>query len=279
MTLEEMKQRKLELGYTNADVARLAGVPLGTVNKIFSGATKAPRRENILSIESVLSGSRQKSAVYSTEISEGICQVCEPDTPYQTGTNPVKKVPGEFTLEDYLALPEDVRVELIDGVFYDMAGPHAGHQAIAIQIAHQLMGYVEKNQGPCKPLISPLDVQLDKDDKTVVQPDVIVVCDLKTMLKNGRVFGAPDFVIEILSPSTRKRDITLKLQKYTTAGVRELWYVDPKNKKVLVYNLMDESFFPVTYSFDDKVPVLIWNGEFSVDFKAVYAYSKYSLES
>lgn len=274
MTPEEMKHRKLELGYTNADIARLAGVPLGTVNKIFSGATKAPRRENILSIESVLSDSKQKSAIYASEISEEACMVCEPENTYQAGTSPTKKLPGEFTLDDYLALPEGVMVELIDGVFYDMAGPHVGHQFISVQIVYQLMSYIEKNNGPCRTVTAPVDVQLDKDDKTIVQPDVVMVCDPKSMLKNGRVFGAPDFVIEVLSPSTQKRDLTLKLQKYSTAGVKELWYVDPKNQKVLVYDLRGESSFPVIYSFKDEIPVLIWNSEFSVDFKAVYTYSK-----
>ena len=97
------------------------------------------------------------------------------------------------------------------------------HQLIAAEILYQLKGHVRKNQEPCKPVAAPLDVQLDKDDKTVVQPDVMVICDPKTLVKNGRIFGSPDLVIEILSPSTRKRDQTLKLAKYSEAGVRELW--------------------------------------------------------
>ncbi len=274
MTIDEMKQRKIELGMTNAELSGLSGVALGTINKIFSGATKAPRSENILAIESVLNRSSIARGTPYPEPAGNALMLCEPAPAYQAGTSPVKKMPGEFTLEDYLALPDDVRVELIDGVFYDMAAPHATHQFIAIQIGYQLLGHVEKNHGPCKPVLSPIDVQIDKDDKTVVQPDVVLLCNPKSYLKNGRIFGAPDFVIEILSPSTRKRDMTLKLQKYSNAGVKELWYVDPKNLKILVYDLQNEAFFPKTYTFEDKVPVLIWNSEFSVDFNAVYEYAK-----
>ena len=95
-------------------------------------------------------------------------------------------------------------------------------------------------------------------------------CFLK---KNEKFFGPPDFVIEILSPSTRKKDLTLKLAKYSNAGVRELWYVDPKYRRVTVYDLLDDIMM-IFYTFDDKVPVHIWNDEFAVDFKPVYEYVK-----
>lgn len=271
MNIDDIKRRKIELGLTNESLAERSGVPIGTINKILSGATKAPRRETLLALESALAGSR------SYDLKPMPLSLKEPEPAYAAGTNPKRKMPGEYTLDDYMALPDDIRVELIDGYFYDMVAPHFLHQMIAIQIGYQLMNYVEKKKGPCKPVLSPIDVQLDRDNKTVVQPDVIILCDPLTLVKNGRVFGAPDFVIEILSPSTRKKDLTLKLAKYSAAGVRELWYVDPGKQLILVYDLEHEEL-PVIYSFKDKVPVLIWNGDCSVDFNAVYDYIKDHLE-
>lgn len=271
MTPDEMKRRKIELGLTNRALAERSGVPIGTINKIFCGATKAPRKDTLLALESALAPPRP----YGTD--SQAFQLKEPDPAYAAGTNPVRKMPGEYTLDDYLSLPDDQRVELIDGYFYDMAAPHFLHQMIAIQIGHQLMSHVERIKGPCKPVLSPIDVQLDRDNKTVVQPDVIILCDPLALVKNGRVFGAPDFVIEILSPSTQKKDLTLKLAKYSAAGVRELWYVDPNKQLILVYDLENEEL-PVIYSFRDKVPVIIWGKDFSVDFNSVYEYIKDSLE-
>ena len=281
MTIQEMKCRKKELGYTNKDLARLTGVPLGTIEKIFGNTTSSPRRRTILALESVLSGSNQPEGAASYHFKEDAMVLSEPGFSYGSGTSAYKypegKKQGEFTLEDYLALPEDLRVELIDGVFYDMAAPFVLHQFIATQIGYQLMGYTEKTKGPCKPVLSPVDVQLDKDNKTVVQPDVLILCNPEILIRNGRVFGAPDFIIEILSRSTRKRDMTLKLMKYANAGVREYWIIDPERLSIVVYDLEHEEL-PALYNFKSDVPVKIWDGKFSVDFKAVYNYIKDYLE-
>ena len=316
MTIQEMKERKKELGYTNRDIARLSGVPLSTVNKLFGGTTSSPRRETVLALESVLSdgshsnprfhfraGSRVEpdTPVNYTGTSEnaGTKVLEDPGTPYIAGSTARKeetdypddytgsgaladafirsmypnKKQGSYTLEDYLALPDDLRVELIDGVFYDLAAPRVNHQLIATQIVHQLMRHIEEKKGPCKPVFSPVDVQLDQDDKTVVQPDILILCRPETLIKNGRVFGAPDFIIEILSHSTRKKDMTLKLAKYSEAGVREYWMIDPDKLIVVVYDLEHEEL-PKLYNFTSKIPVLIWKEEFSVDFNAVYEYIK-----
>ncbi len=120
------------------------------------------------------------------------------------------------------------------------------------------------------PFMSPVDVQLDEDDRTVVQPDVLIVCD-KSKFRNGRVFGAPDFITEVLSPSTRRKDLLLKLSKYGNAGVREYWLVDLDKKKVVVYDL-ENCDIPAIYNFEDTVPVGIWSGECSIDFKTIYSH-------
>lgn len=113
----------------------------------------------------------------------------------------------------------------------------------------QPSGYIEKNQGACIPMFAPVDVQLDQDDKTMVQPDLMIVCDREKLTRQGGV-GAPDFIIEILSESTRKKDSYLKLMKYQKAGVREYWLVDPDKKKVIVYDL-EKVEIPVIYGFTD----------------------------
>ena len=97
-------------------------------------------------------------------------------------------------------------------------------------------------------LPSPVSVQLDEDNRTMLQPDVVVCCDRDKILRS-HVYGAPDMVIEILSPSTRKKDMGLKLKKYITARVREYWMVDPDKKKVVVYDL-EHNELPAIYGFE-----------------------------
>ena len=288
MNIERMKELKKEKGYLNSDIARLSGVPLSTVNKIFSGATKAPRRATILAIESVLGGERsskyqgasQVNYLYADDRPESLDALVLNEGAAAYNIDPMaaaaqavlrnifSKPQGEYTLDDYYALPDDKRMELIDGVFYDMATPSIPHQLISIQIGYQLMGHVERNHGKCKPILAPMDVQLDKDNKTMVEPDVIIACRPDLLIKNQCLYGAPDLLMEILSPSTRKKDMTLKLYKYANAGVREYWIIDPKSRLVTVYDFENETQ-PTVYTFDDKIPVGIWNNEFSVDFKEV----------
>ncbi|MBQ4577016.1 MAG: Uma2 family endonuclease, partial [Firmicutes bacterium] len=219
MKLEEMKRRKYELGYTNEMIAEKSGVPLSTVQKIFAGFTLNPRYETRQAIEAVLNESPDK--------------VMETTVTYNAGLGAEKKQ-GEYTLEDYYDMPEERRVELIDGVIYDMTAPHQVHQRIAMTIWGALETHIQKKAGKCMAFTSPSDVHLMKDDKTMVQPDVFVVCD-RNKLTGYTVEGAPDLIVEILSPSTKRKDMTIKLNKYLEAGVREYWLVDPEKKKVIVY--------------------------------------------
>ncbi len=257
MTIEEMRERKRELGYSYEQIAERTGIPLGTVQKVLGGITRSPRYETLRALEKIFE--EEKASV--TE---------EPANSYNF------KKPGEYTVEDYRALPEEQRAELIDGVFYDMASPTSIHQLLTGEIYAVLRDYIRQNQGKCIPMISPLDVQLDCDQKTMVQPDVLVICD-RSKLQNGIVFGAPDFVIEILSASTRKKDHTLKLSKYSEAGVREYWMIDPDRKRVIVYDLENENYVEL-YTFEDKVPVRIFDGNCRVDFKEIYDYVSFLYE-
>ena len=212
MTVSEMRKRKKELGYTNEKVSELSGVPLGTVQKIFAGVTDSPRYDTLQALEKI----------FVKEWSMLMESVAE----YRV------KRQGEYTLEDYYALPDERRVELIDGVLYDMSAPTPVHQLIGSEIRERLSAYIKGKGGRCIPLVSPIDVQLDRDDKTVLQPDVLVVCDRSKIIRRC-IYGAPDFIVEILSPATRKKDLTVKLGKYIQAGVSEYWIVDPDRKSVV----------------------------------------------
>ena len=268
MTIAEMKERKRELGLSNKSLAEKSGVPLGTVQKIFSGETASPREDTIRALERVLRRGGGESYSYGLNVKEegisGAGILKEEGATYHYERKQAEK----YTLEDYLALPDEKRVELIDGVFYDMLTPTTGHQAVAGDIYTQLKNYVKNNKGDCLPLISPVDVQLDADDKTVVQPDVVIVCD-RDKFRNGRVFGAPDFVAEVLSPSTKDKDMYLKSFKYKNAGVREYWMIDTKLRKVVVYDFEHEEI-PAVYGEDLPVPVLIWDAKCEVDFAEIY---------
>ena len=270
MTIEEMKRRKRELGYTNQMIADRSGIPLSTVQKVFAGATASPRRETIDALERVLensSGERSGRVTYG-DLTPLAGRVGEASAAYNV--HPAQRNSGAaddrlHTLEDYLSLPDDQRVEMIDGVFYDMAVPTTVHQSIAGFLHKRFLDFVMEKKGPCFPFISPVDVQLDCDDKTVVQPDVLVVCD-RSKYRNGRIWGAPDLVIEVLSPSTRRKDMQLKMYKYAGAGVREYWMVDPEKKLVVQYDL-EHLEIPAIYNFRSVIPVLIWDGACRIDLK------------
>ena len=250
MTKRDLERRKNELGYSNAIVAVLSGVSLEKVEEIFSDnhATTITYEERS-AVENVL---RERDAD----------RVCEGSLPY------FGKKQGEFTLDDYYAMPEDTRVELIDGVLYEMLAPTTIHQDFGFQIAHRLQEHIKKNMGKCWVAVAPVDVQLDCDNRTMVEPDVIVVCNRDKIIRRC-VYGAPDFIVEVLSPSTKKKDLTIKLNKYTEAGVKEYWLVDPEAKRVMVYRFEEDVVLNI-YGFDSKVPVGIFDGKCEINFAELY---------
>ena len=270
MTMDEMQRARRVLGYSYAELAEKAGLPLSTVQKIFGGITKSPRYKTIAAIERVLMYPEDLPGTVSVPAAE-ICQpdlVREPSVQY--GTSPVKKKQGEYTIDDYLALPDDVRYELIDGVLIKMDSPSRSHQSIAGFLFHKIYSFIEENDGPCTPYIAPLDVQLDKDNRTMVQPDVMIVCD-HDVETDKRLFGAPDFIAEVLSPSTRRKDIVIKLVKYMDAGVREYWVIDPDGHRVITYlfgkDENDISF--ASYSMLEDIPIGIYDGKCVINFSKV----------
>lgn len=163
-----------------------------------------------------------------------------------------------YTIEDIYALPEGERAELIDGQLYMMSPPTYRHQKLVMELSSNIHSYIKSNDGPCEVLPAPLAVRLNADDKTYVEPDISVICDPNKITEKV-VDGAPDFIIEIVSPGTQRRDYGIKLFKYRTAGVREYWIVNPAKEIVNVYCFENEENSDL-YSFTDDIPVGIYTG-------------------
>ena len=168
------------------------------------------------------------------------------------------QVPQEriYTSADYWNLPEGQRAELIDGQMYMMAPPSYRHQRLVAQFTKILGQYIDSKKGDCVVLPAPFAVNLHADDETYVEPDINVICD-KNKLSDRGCEGAPDFIIEIVSPSSRRMDYSTKNALYSEAGVREYWIVDPVKERVTVYHY-EEDDAPTIYSFDQPITVAIY---------------------
>ena len=160
----------------------------------------------------------------------------------------------KYTIEDFYALPEGTRAELIDGVIYDMApSPLRIHQEISMELSATIFNYIKNNKGICKVYTAPFDVKLSEN--TVVIPDISVICDPSKLTEKG-CSGAPDWVIEITS-SNEIHDYVTKLNLYQCYNVREYWIINPKDKSVLVY-VFDENIHIEKYDFSETIPVWIY---------------------
>ena len=256
MNIDLLKKRKRELGLTNQQLSDLSGISLSTINKIFNGTTKSPRLDTLHALASVLG---MTPSLYNTTKPANLLR--DGIVAYKTDN----KI-GPYTVEDYCAIPEDVRAELIDGHLIYMETPTTNHQKITGELFFQIQNYIKNKKGPCKVMFSPVGVRLHKDNKTMLEPDLIILCD-PSKDDGHHINGAPDFVAEVLSPSSHKRDCIVKLNKYWKAGVREYWIINPKKKIVTVYLFQEpEKEFDVKiYNFTDKIPVSIFDN-LSIDF-------------
>ena len=155
-----------------------------------------------------------------------------------------------YTIEDIYALPNGQRAELIDGCIYNMAPPNRIHQKLINRLSQKLTNYIDSKNGDCEVYPSPFAVFLD-DDKTYVEPDISIICD-KNKLDDRGCNGAPDFVIEVVSPNSRKMDYSIKNGKYAAAGVREYWIVDPDKERTTIYQF-DEDATPMIALFSQPI--------------------------
>ena len=239
MSIRQLKERKKELGFTNEMIAEKSGVPLSTVQKIFCGATKHPRYDTLLALTKALSEYNYDLATYVVQ-EEAAEYSVEYEKQFQEDTNSRWPRQGHYTVQDIRAL---------------------------LELAVAFRECIKASVSGCKVTIAPRDVRLFGDDRHMEQPDILITCDKSKDLEDY-YDGAPELTVEILSPSTRRKDFIIKTRYYEMAGVREYWIVDPAKEKVLVF-FFEEDKLPVTYSFDDKIPVRISDGKCVIDFRQI----------
>jgi Uma2 family endonuclease len=181
-----------------------------------------------------------------------------------------------YTYTDYMKYPEGERIEIIDGHIYDMAAaPSRIHQKIIIELAVEIRNYIKANKGDCEVYPAPFDVILKNDDeelsnsKNIVQPDISVICD-KNKLTDKGCTGAPDMIIEVVSPYNPNSDYIRKLNLYDQYKVREYWIINPIKETILVYTLDENNQYaaPETYSFADTIKVGIYDN-LEIDFNTL----------
>ena len=166
-----------------------------------------------------------------------------------------------YTIDDIYALPDGERAELIDGELYMMTPPGTTHQRIVSFLNRTIGNYIQEQNGDCEIFPAPFAVFLNEDDRTYVEPDISVICD-ESKLDDRGCNGAPDWVIEIVSPSSRKMDYFTKLFKYRRSGVKEYWIVDPDKNQVMVYEFDKDDVS--AYSFSYEISVGIYDGDLKI---------------
>lgn len=162
-----------------------------------------------------------------------------------------------YTIDDIYALPDCERAELVDGQIYYMAPPSRTHQKLSMLLSNEISEYIKRNNGNCEVYAAPFAVFLNNDEINYMEPDISVICDLAKLDDKG-CHGAPDWIIEIVSPSSKQMDYFTKLFKYRSAGVREYWIVDSAKEQVIVYNFEKEMM--EQHSFDEVIEVGIYDG-------------------
>lgn len=170
-----------------------------------------------------------------------------------------------YTIDDIYSLPDGKRAELINGRIYYMAPPGRKHQDITGELFGIIREYIKLKNGSCRPYVAPFAVFLNEDDNNYVEPDISVICDPNKLTEKG-CSGAPDWIIEIVSPGSRRMDYFTKLFKYRIAGVREYWIVDPDKNRITVYDFESED--TRDYAFSDSVKVSIYE-DLYIDFSDI----------
>lgn len=162
-----------------------------------------------------------------------------------------------YTIDDIYALPEGQRAELIDGQMYMMAPPNRMHQRLIMELSFSIRDYIRDKNDTCEVYPAPFAVFLMEDNTNYVEPDISVICD-KNKLTDKGCNGAPDWIIEIVSPSSRKHDYLTKSVKYEIAGVREYWIVDPEKQRITIYRYEVDAA-PMIAGFEQPIKVGIYD--------------------
>lgn len=175
--------------------------------------------------------------------------------------------PEIYTTKDIEALPEGTRAELYDGEMVYMEAPSVTHQSLLFELLLLFGTYQKSNGGKCRTFMAPCGVHLS-DECNYLEPDLLIVCpkeENENRIQTNGIYGAPDFVLEIVSPSSKYNDYYKKTGRYSEYGVREYWIVDPEKKRITV-NYFEGRNEPTIYTFEDSVPVNIY-GDLSINFR------------
>ena len=256
MILEEMKERRKELGLTYEELAERSGVPLSTVQKIFGGFTQNPNYRTILALEEALNP--EQSYYHIDE--EPYPMVGEARAEY------LAKQDGTYTIDDIERLPKGVRCELWDGEMILLGSPSDEHERTVSYLVGEFYAYVRRKKGNCVVYASNKGAKRKSDNRNYLLPDVSIKC-----MPSKTERDIPDFIVEVTSPSSEKRDLIGKTERYQKLGVREYWIVLLQQKKVIVYDFEHDA--PVAfYTFEDKIPVCIYDSDLQIDMKDLQAY-------
>lgn len=182
-----------------------------------------------------------------------------------------------YTYADYLSWPEEEKVEIIDGTPYFYAAPSRIHQKVLSELHRQIANFLVGKE--CEVYPAPFHVVLDvesrkeEDAENVFEPDITIVCDI-SKLDDAGCKGVPDMIVEIISPSTARRDKIVKFNKYEQAGVKEYWIIEPQEKILSVFTLQDNQRYgrPNLYSDEHQVEVAIFD-DLMIDLQKVFSYN------
>lgn len=295
MDVKELKERKKALKLTTIELAKKAGLPYGTVSKIMTGETQNPTMATLELLDNALSHEEMVARVsaYKEELlayiqkhlDEKIDQIKfekeyraehnldDAPIPYakpRKDGGSISSSNGNLALfgdkrvtEEILAqFGEDRNVELIDGHIIVNEAPGMDHQMVVQNLGYVIHDFIRANKGKCVLYSVGVNVRLDEDDYTVVIPDIVVLCD-KSRMNRKCIIGAPDWVIEVTSPSTRDNDYDLKMHKYMHAGVREYWVIDLEREKIVTF-IEGQPMETHIYGFEDEVPVYIYEAKLKI---------------
>ena len=285
MDVRDLKNRKKALKLTTAELAFLADLPVSTVSKIMTGETRKPSYITIEKLDAALVGEErlqrlktylQALRAYLAEQSDKAADQKKFFRDYRKSmrsgnaedTDPLSEeslaLSGEsrMTVGQLDELGEDRSLELLDGCLIWNEAPGVQHQRLVQQLGEQIGRYIREKGGPCEVFYTGVNVRPDEDEYTLLIPDIAVLCDPGRLEASG-IIGAPDWVIEVTSDSTRRRDYGDKMHKYMAAGTYEYWIVDPEKEKVTVYT-SGEPMLVHIYGFEDEIPVEIYRGELRI---------------
>ena len=302
MNIEDLKKRKKALKLTVADLAYMAELPLSTVSKIMTGETRNPSYVTIEKLDRILYREEMRSRVeaYRAAIEKYVREHPDEDFDGRLFEKMYKKEHGLsdapipfavpaglydsnrtrndrgslapyrqelLTVDVFRELGEDRNCELLDGYLIFNNAPGITHQVITQNLGYVIDRYIRDHNGNCRMFNVGVNVRLGDRNDTVLIPDIAVICNPDIIDEYG-INGAPDWVIEVVSPSTKKRDYNDKMHKYMSSGVKEYWIVDPEKLRVTTY-IEGEPMMAYIYDFEDDIPVYIYDGQLTVSISSL----------